>query len=66
VFAREDDLNRAAIGGVSDTATYSVADLDLTNSMTVFLTVFKKLEKLFLFKINSLICQDMQDMMEWE
>jgi hypothetical protein len=41
---REDTLNRAVIGGVSDTATYSVADLDLTNFMTVFLTVFKNLK----------------------
>jgi hypothetical protein len=50
MFAREDNLNRAAIGGVSDTATYSVADLDLSSSMTVFLTVFEKFEKLFPLK----------------
>jgi hypothetical protein len=49
MFAREDDLNRAAIGGVLDTATYSVVDLDLTNSMTVFLTVSRIFEKLILF-----------------
>jgi hypothetical protein len=42
MFAREDNLNRAAICGVSDTATYSVADLDISSFVTVFLTVFEK------------------------
>jgi hypothetical protein len=50
MFAREDNLNPAAIGGVSDTVTYSVADLDLSSSVTVFLTVSKKSEKLFLLR----------------
>lgn len=53
-FAREDNLNRAVIGGVSDTATCFVADLDLISLVTVFLTVCQKFGKLFLFKIKAL------------
>jgi hypothetical protein len=63
MFAREDNVNRAAIGGVSDTATCSVADLDLSSLVTVFLTVSKTFGKIFIFKIKYL---SHYDMMEWE